>query len=83
MPRRLVRTELGKVSAEGRVWDVIARSVRANDFKWTVRNIASFAKLSVGAVAKTYAWKIYSQAKRDEKSRRKALAASRAVRKST
>ncbi|QDV88989.1 hypothetical protein RAS2_00480 [Phycisphaerae bacterium RAS2] len=74
MGRAESRTKLKRITAEGRVWEVICRSVKANDFKWTVRNIARYANLSLGAVHSTYAWKVYSAAKRDERSRRKALA---------
>lgn len=84
MPRKIVRTKLRKVSAEGIVWDVVFRSVQARDgFPWTVRTIANFTGLSVGAVQGTFAWSVYLKAKREEHARNRSLAESKSQRKTS
>lgn len=55
-------------TAEGRVWAVIHRLKAKDDFGRTVRDIARLSGYSIGAVAKTLAWRGYN---RERQSRNK------------
>ena len=50
-----------RITAEGRVWEVVHPELYGEDFTLSVRRIAARTGLSVGAVHKTRAWRVYQQ----------------------
>lgn len=55
--------QLRRETAQGRVWSIVKKLRESGDFGKTVREIGRLSRCSVGAVAKTLAWKGYRQEK--------------------
>lgn len=51
----------GRVSAEGKVWEVVCYAVHHANYALTVRQIAGLTGLAVGSVHRTLAWRLYLQ----------------------
>lgn len=65
MKRGRPNEQLRRLTGEGRVWQIVGKSAKVGNYSLTVRRVASMVGLSVGAVAKTWAWRIYTRLKGD------------------
>lgn len=60
--------QLKRETAEGRVWSIVKKLRERGDFGKTIREISRLSRCSVGAVAKTLAWKGYRLEKKSSRS---------------
>jgi predicted acylesterase/phospholipase RssA len=55
--------QLRRETSEGRVWTIISKLRSREDFGRSIRKVARLCGCSIGAVAKTLAWRGYQQEK--------------------
>jgi hypothetical protein len=55
-----------RVTAEGRVWELLVPHFRMGDFTLKIREVASRTDLSLGSVQRTHAWYLYTTLKKWE-----------------
>lgn len=66
--------QLSKELSEGHVWSVVTRLRTNGDYGRSIRDVARLSRCSIGAVAKTMAWKGYLLEKRSPASKRRGMA---------
>lgn len=65
--------QLKRETSEGRVWTIVSKLRESGDFGRTIREIARLSRCSVGAVAKTMAWRGYLQERKTAANQRRII----------